>query len=198
MTALEIGDIVESGNPDDAVKHFNSYVASNYGGYFPDQRGTAELAADFIKGASTSILQHLKDGQAISFIAEDTAAQDVDDLRSGLKIDSFRTPLLTIANYLVNNWLVFAFGDEDDELTSLFRAYASDVFAPAPRDEKEAWMNAATYMPEGDELAALYNSIAETQVEHLSGKHMQDGAFLVYDGTKYDAATKDPNMVLFE
>lgn len=72
------------------------------------------------------------------------------------------------------------------------------LFAAAPRDEQEASINAAQYIQEGPALAAIVNEISEANIEHLSGKDMQSGAFLVYDGTKYGTATDDPNMVLFE
>ncbi|KFI63365.1 hypothetical protein [Bifidobacterium cuniculi] len=94
------------------MKDFNARVDANYGGYFPDSRGTSYLAADFVKGAAASIARHLEDGDPTSFVPEDTDAQGVDDLRSGLKVDSYRTPLLTIAKYLVNDWLVVEYGDK--------------------------------------------------------------------------------------
>ncbi|MEE1296119.1 MAG: hypothetical protein UHD09_04595 [Bifidobacterium sp.] len=201
MADVEIGDVNAATIDVDAlVNDFNSRVDSNYGGYFPDSRGTSYLAADFVKGAAQAIAAHMKDGDPTSFVPEDTDAESVDDLRSGLKIDSYCDPLLTIAKYLVNDWLVSEYGDNaaKDPVATAFRAYADDVFAPAPKDDSEKWMNACAYLPEGPELAAIYNDIAETNVEHLSGKDMQDGAFLIYDGTKYDEPTKDPDMRLFE
>lgn len=201
MAELELG-AVDAQNIDvqALVDSFNARVDAYYGGYFPDSRGTSLLAADFVKGAANAIAEHMKNGTPESFVNEDTAAESVDDLRSSLKVDTYRTPLLTIAHALVNDWLTVQFGDnaDQDPIASAFSAYAQDVFAPAPKDEKEAWMNTAVYMPEGPELADIYNSIDETRVDHLSGKHMQAGAFLVYDGTTYSQPTDDPNMNLFE
>lgn len=149
------------------------------------------LASDFVGAAASAIAAHAGSGEETSFINEDT-------LRSSLKTDGLRTPLLTIAHETVKSWLAAQFEDADDPLCTAIGAYADDVFAAAPRDEQEASLNAAQYIQEGPALAAIINEISEANIEHLSGKDLQSGAFLVYDGTRYGTATNDPNMVLFE
>lgn len=199
MTTMELGTInARTIDPEALTRAYDAYQHDAFDGYFPDSEGVGMLAANFVNAAVSAIAAHVGDGEATAFVNEDTAAQDVDTMRSSLKADSFRTPLLTIAHATVKSWLATQFKDASDPLRAAIDAYADDVFAAAPRDEREASLNAAQYIQEGPELAAIVNEISETNMEHLSGKDMQSGAFLVYDGAKYGTATDDPDMVLFE
>lgn len=199
MAILELGTIdARTIDAEALTRAYDAYRHDAFDGYLPDAEGVGALASDFVNAAAKTIAAHVGAGEQTSFINEDTAAQDVDALRSSLKTDSFRTPLLTITHETVRSWLAAQFKDADDLLRTALGAYADDMFAAAPRDEQEASINAAQYIQEGPALAAIVNEISEANIEHLSGKDMQSGAFLVYDGTKYGTATDDPNMVLFE
>ena len=199
MATLELGTIdAQTIDPEALTRAYDAYQHDAFDGYFPDEEGVGALASDFVGAAVSTIAAHAGSDEETAFINEDTAAQDVDTLRSSLKTDGFRTPLLTIAHETVKSWLAAQFKDADDPLRTAIGAYADDVFAAAPRDEQEASLNAAQYIQEGPALAAIINEISEVNIEHLSGKDLQSGAFLVYDGTKYGTAADDPNMVLFE
>ncbi|NEG69359.1 hypothetical protein [Bifidobacterium choloepi] len=208
MSEQEIGDVrAATIDPEDLADVYTERTASEYGGYFPDQRGVSYLGADFVKAAAAQIQKQLGTGETVEFQG-DASDETVANMREELKIDSYRTPLLAIARATVDDWIKFQFVEleqapsdamdpKKSAIATLFKAYETSVLKPV-NDEKEAALNTAAFLTEGDELQSLNNTIAETNVEHLSGKHMQDGVFLVYDGTKYSDPLQDPNMVMFE
>ncbi|EFA23264.1 hypothetical protein [Bifidobacterium gallicum] len=207
--AIEIGavDATTMLEPQTLVDAYTERVASNYGGYFPDTRGVGLLGADFVKLAAEQIRSQVADGESVDF-ARDSSDDVVANMREALKIASYRRPLLAIARYIVSDWITFQFVDLEQAesvaadptkaaIATLFKAYMEAAFAPA-NDDEEAALNTAAYLPEGDQIADIVNTIDEMNIEHLSGKHVQDGGFLVYDGTKYADPLQDPNMMLFE
>lgn len=208
MSELEIDGVNGTDiDPESLADVYTERTASEYGGYFPDTRGVSFLGADFVKLAAEAIQKQLTTGGEVEFQG-DATDETVANMREELKIASYRTPLLAIARATVFDWIRFQFVEleqapseamdpKKSAIATLFKAYATSVLEPV-NDEKEAALNTAAFLAEGDKVQSLVNSIDETNVEHLSGKHMQDGVFLVYDGTKYEDPLQDPNLVMFE
>ncbi len=131
MAILELGTIdARTIDAEALTRAYDAYRHDAFDGYFPDAEGVGALASDFVNAAAKTIAAHVGAGEQTSFINEDTAAQDVDALRSSLKTDSFRTPLLTITHETVRSWLAAQFKDADDPLRTALGAYADDVCSP--------------------------------------------------------------------
>lgn len=183
-------------NAEELVQSFDARIDSNYGGYFPDTRGISALGEDFVRLTAQAIDKQTAEGETVEFRA-DATDENVANLREELKIHTFRAPMLAIARTIVSDWTRFRFADSVHTKTcgTLFQAYCDAVLQPV-NDESERHLNAAKYVPESDRLQAEVNEIPEDQTEHVSGKHLQDGAFLVYNGEKYNGPMEDPEVLM--